>query len=77
MIYVLVPHENVDAIRVFGTFGIVEQTLLRQGNMRLQWHLDPDWCTVYGYESGTDEFTPVWVWHVSQNGTLVRQHFIQ
>lgn len=77
MIYIVIPYENPEAMRVFGNFGMMEQMVLRQGHLRLQWHLDPDWCTVYGYESGSDEFTPIWLWHVSSDGDLVREPFNQ
>jgi hypothetical protein len=75
MIYILFPYDNVGAMRVFGNFGMMEQVVLRQANMRMQWHLDPDWCTVYGYEEGADEFVPIWVWHVGPSGNLIREPF--
>lgn len=79
MIYILVPHEGIDGLRVMTNFGLMEQTVLRQGNLRRQWKLDPDWCTVYGYEAGfsTDELSPVWKWFLGDTGTLIRQPFTQ
>lgn len=73
MIYVLVPHDGVEGIRVFENYGMMEQTVLRQGMMRLQWHLDPDWCLVTGYDQGLDECVPIWRWYVGPAGQLVRE----
>jgi hypothetical protein len=77
MIYVLLPHDNAEAIRVFSNFGMMEQILLRQGDLRQQWHLDPDWCSVVGYELSGDEYAPIWVWHLGPAGGLIREPFNQ
>ena len=76
MIYILIPHDGVDGMRVFHTFGVVEQIVLRQGGLRKQWKLDPDWCTVYGYGDGVnaDEDIPIWKWYLGEAGQLIREH---
>lgn len=75
MIYLLLPHDTSSPVRVFGNFGMIEQVILREGNKRLQWHLDADWCTAIGYENECDEFIPIWVWYLGESGTIIRRPF--
>jgi len=77
MIYVLIPHSGLEGMRVFSNFGLMEQVILRQADLHLQWHLDPDWCSVFGYESEVDELAPTWIWHIGSNGQLIREHVSQ
>lgn len=79
MIYILIPYEGVDGLRVFTNFGLMEQMILRQGGLRRQWKLDPDWCTVYGYDStvSTDEYAPIWKWYLGDAGNLIREPISQ
>jgi hypothetical protein len=77
MIYTLVPHENTGGIRVFGSFGMAEQIAIQHARSRREWGLSPDWCYIVGYETGTDEYAPIWIWYVGAEGTLVRESFIR
>ena len=63
MIYLLLPHNTDGAIRMFGNYGLMEQVVRSQAK---------DWCVVYGYEMGIDEYEVVWVWRLGPNGILIR-----
>lgn len=63
MIYLLVPHDVHGMIRMFHSFSSVEQCALTS---------PADWCVVYGYELGIDEYTPMWIWQIGPGGRLNR-----
>jgi hypothetical protein len=77
MIYILIPYEGITGLRVFTNFGLMEQLMLRHGAHLLRRNLDPDWCTVFGYDSGVsvDEYTPIWRWYLGDAGQLIRERF--
>ena len=73
MIYILLPNDGADGLRVFTSFGILELVVIRQGALRQQWNLDPDWCTVLGFDEGVDECVPIWRWYLGPTGALIRE----
>jgi hypothetical protein len=63
MIYLLSPRDGSCALRIFSNYGLMEQVARSRGG---------DWCIVYGYELGIDEYNLVWIWHQGPGGYLIR-----
>jgi hypothetical protein len=73
MIYILLPNDGKDGMRVFTNFGLMEQVIRHQGITRQQWKMDPDWCTVLGYDESVDECVLIWKWFLGPTGNLIRE----
>ena len=70
MIYILIPNE-IDSffeIRVFDTFAVVEQIAKQEARVRA----DPNWCRIFAYEIGLDEYVPCWIFTVTPTYDLAR-----
>jgi hypothetical protein len=72
MIYVLIPHtaQRWDHMRIFLTFALMEQTVIRTANALVREGKSENWCTVTAYD-GTDEVQSHFLYWV-QNGRLQR-----
>lgn len=70
MIYVLIPNaiESFFEIRVFDSFATAEQ-IAKQG---AQGRANPDWCRIFAYSLGLDEYVPCWIFTVTENLDLKR-----
>lgn len=72
MLYVLFPHGGErDDIRVFATYAIIEQEVIRMATLRKSWGVNPDWCLVIAYD-GVDELVPIWGYYVTSSMLLGR-----
>lgn len=63
MIYILIPNE-IDSffeIRVFSSYSSVEQAAKDEGRERRSKGFDPDWCRIFAYAIGVDEYIPTWL----------------
>ncbi len=71
MIYILIPNEITTffQIRVFDSFANAEQ-IMKQEALR---HPNPDWCRVFAYEIGLDEYMPCWIFTVTRNYDIKRE----
>jgi hypothetical protein len=71
MIYILIPNEITDffQIRVFDSFSNVEQIMKQEAQRRPH----PDWCRVFAYEVGLDEYIPCWIFTVTKNYDVARE----
>lgn len=71
MIYVLIPNEIASffQIRVFDSFAVAEQ-IMKQEALR---YPNPDWCRVFAYEIGLDEYIPCWIFTVTNNYDIKRE----
>jgi hypothetical protein len=71
MIYILIPNE-IDTffqIRVFDSFAVAEQ-IMKQEALRRP---NPDWCRVFAYEIGLDEYVPCWIFTVTKTMDIKRE----
>lgn len=63
MIYLLIPMDTKESVRIFSDYGLMEQVM---------WSRPSDWCTVYGYELAIDEYQLIWMWHKGPSNHLIR-----
>lgn len=70
MIYILIPNniETFFEIRVFDTFSAVEQLAKQEARSRA----NPDWCRIFAYAIGVDEYTPCWLFTITPTCDLKR-----
>lgn len=66
MLYVLIPHmaESWEHFRMFSSYSAVEQIALHVARERASKGHDPDWCSIIGYNSGIDEYHPVFLYTI-------------
>lgn len=71
MIYILIPNEidTFSQIRVFGSFSAMEQYAKQEA----QKHPNPNWCRVFAYTLGTDEYVACWLFTVTPAFDLKRE----
>lgn len=74
MIYVLIPNEigTFLDIRVFENYSAVEQVMKDQARVYQGWGKDPDWCRVFAYSIGVDEYVPAWIFTVTPSLSIKR-----
>lgn len=73
MIYMLVPTGGAEweDMRLFTEFSAVEQVMRRGINQRRLKNKYIEWCFVIAYD-GTDELKPVFEFHITENGDIIR-----
>ncbi len=71
MIYILIPNEldSFFQIRVFDSFAMVE-SIMKEGAVG---RADPDWCRVFAYVIGLDEYMPCWKFTVTRTHDIKRE----
>jgi hypothetical protein len=71
MIYILIPNEIDDffQIRVFDSFSVVEQIAKQEAQKRVH----PNWCRIFAYALGLDEYAPCWVFTVTSTFDMKRE----
>lgn len=75
MLYVLIPHaaETWESFRMFNSYSAVEQIALHVARERAAKGYDPDWCSIIGYNSGIDEYHPVFLYTIVDTTRLHRE----
>ena len=73
MIYMLIPTGGAEweDMRLFSEFSAVEQVMKRGINERRLRKKHLEWCFVIAYD-GTDELKPVFEFHITQIGDIIR-----
>lgn len=73
MIYLLVPTGGAEwtDLRMFTSYTCVEQIVKQGIQQRYIQRRHIDWCFVIAYE-GTDELRPVFEFHITSTGDIVR-----
>lgn len=74
MIYILIPNElgTFLEVRVFENYSAVEQVMKAQAQAHLGVGKNPDWCRVFAYSIGVDEYIPTWIFTVTRSLSIHR-----
>lgn len=62
-------------MRLFSEFSAVEQVMKRGIHQRMLQKKNVEWCFVIGYD-GTDELKPVFGFHITEDGDIVRTNLL-